>query len=105
MKQELSKRFKIVDCAEAKICFGLEIARDCNKLSLKIRQSTNAVKVLKGFDLKDCKLVYTPMERQNDMPILNGDDFCSTKYRQAFGSSMYRMACSKPDVAFSVLKF
>lgn len=102
VKQEPFKWFEIVGCGETKICFGLEIARDRNKLSLKICPSSYAVKVFGSFNMEDCKPVPTPMESQINTAALNYDAFCSTKYCQANGSLMYFLVCSRPDTAFSV---
>lgn len=102
IKTEFWKTLQMKDCGEAMLCLGLEIFRNCEKRTVKLTQTTYAIKLLERFGMQDCKPVATPMESQLDKAHLNGEPFSSTSYRQAIGSLMYLMTCTRPDIAFAV---
>lgn len=66
------------DCKEAKLCPRLEISRDREKCTMKLTQTTYAIKLLERFGMKDCKPVATPMKSQIDNSDLNRESFPST---------------------------
>lgn len=79
VENELSKTIEMENCREAKICLGLDITPDWNKLSLKACKAAYALKVFEGFDMQDCKPVSTPMEIQIDLDVLSGKFLCITQ--------------------------
>lgn len=92
------------DCGEARICLGIAITQDRKNRQLKIFQRSYAEKVLQRFSMFDCKPVSTPMECQIDNAMISEEAFPNTTYRQAIGSLMFLMICTRPDLAFSVCR-
>ncbi len=60
IQNELKKRFKMIDLSQLSHYLGMEIIIITNQLILT--QSTYLRKVLKQFDMKECKLVSTSMK-------------------------------------------
>lgn len=102
VKQELSKRFEMIDCGESKTSLGLEIARIRNRRSSKICRFTYALNIFERFNMQDCKPVSTPAKSQIDTAILIDEVFCSTKYRKAVGIFKYLIISLRPGITFSV---
>lgn len=90
------------DCEEAKMCLGLEKSRKRSKRILTITQENYASKILDCFGLTFCKSAPTPMAYQLEGEIINAEQFDSTKYRQATGSSMYLVTYTRPDISVTV---
>lgn len=103
VKQEFFQRLEKWIWIEGKICFRLEIARDRNKLSIKICQSAYALEVFERFEIQD-REPSTPTKTKFCKAIYNGDFFCSTEYWHAIGSLMYLMNCLRHYIAFSVCR-
>lgn len=102
LKSKLADRFEMEDCDEAKVCLGLEISRNRDIRLLKLSQTEYAKKVLQRFEMANCKAVSTPMEHQFENASLTDSPVDQTLYRQAIGSLMYLMVCTRPDICFVV---
>lgn len=102
MKSKLAERFEMEDCGKAKDCLGLEIYRNRDIRLLKLRQTEFAKKVLQLSEMADCKAVSTPMEHQFQNANLTDSPVNKTLYRQAIGSLMYLMVCTRPEICFVV---
>ena len=62
MKAELGKYFTITDLGEAKQIVGLELDRDMEAGTLKIKQTQYIQKVLEKFGMADSHPVSTPLD-------------------------------------------
>ena len=103
MKAKLEKHFMIMDLGEEKQIVGLELDRDMEAGTLKIKQTQYIKKVLEKFGTADShpvstpldpnvKLVTTPDNEHHDIP----------KYQSAIGSLMYAAISTQPDISFAV---
>ena len=105
---ELDSRFKITTGHPN--CFvGLELIRDREKGTISLHQSNYIRRMLERYRMSDCKPAKSPGDPKNKLT----KDQCpkaeeerklmSTKpYREAVGSLMFLMVCSRPDIAFEV---
>ena len=90
MKAELRKYFMIMDLGEAKQIVGLELDRDMEAGTLKIKQTLYIKKVLEKFGMADSHPVSTPLDlnvKLVKMPDNEHHDI--PEYRSAIGSLMY----------------
>lgn len=90
----------MMDCGETKICFGLKIACDRNKLNFTICQFGYALKILEEFCIQDRITVSAPVKTPISTPMPSSDLFCSTMYRQAVGSLLYLKICADSNISF-----
>ena len=93
------------DMGVAKEFLGLEIVRCRESRTLHLSQQSYTHKVLERFNLLTCNPSLTPMDSSGvdnckDSPAASSD----TPYRQAIGSLMYLMICTKPDLAYCIGK-
>ena len=108
-KKALSASFDMKDLGEASFVLGIEIHRDRNRRLLGLSQKAYIDKVLKRFNMKNCK--------PGDAPVVKGDklskDHCpknnieknamsNVPYASAVGSLMYAQVCTRPDLSFAV---
>ena len=105
IKGELSARFEMKDLGQARVMLGVEIYRDRARKKLFINQQDYTSSILKRFGMENSKPVATPMERNGIRPSTSARDLLKNiPYRQAIGSIMYLMICTRPDLAFAVGK-
>lgn len=108
-KKFLSKQFEMKDLGEASFVLGIEILRDKSQGILRLSQRNYIDKVLKRFDMEECK--------PGDTPISKGDKFSLNQcpknsleikqmqkipYASCVGSLMYAQVCTRPDLAYIV---
>lgn len=89
---------------EAEYFVGLQLKRDEKKNVLNIFQSVYTKKILERFNHINCSPSPTPAEPGMK---LSSSAFDSNKkvefpYREAIGSLMYLMVCTRPDIAYIV---
>lgn len=83
---------------------GIQIEREKDNRKLKIHQSVYAKKILDRFNHTDCSPVSTPADpgmkfsKNEEGPRENKN----LPYREAIGSLMYLMTCTRPDIAYVV---
>ncbi|KAL9254068.1 Retrovirus-related Pol polyprotein from transposon TNT 1-94-like protein [Drosera capensis] len=97
------------DCIYHKFSGRIQIHRDRLKGVLALSQKGYIDKVLKRYDMQDCK--------PGDTPVAKGDKFSlnqcpkndfetkemdKTPYASAVGSLMYAQVCTRPDLAYIV---
>lgn len=107
IKGELQKRFEMKDLGEARVCLGLEIARDRPRRTLRLSQENYMQSVLERFSMHNSKPAATPMESgfQNTRwydPEASFERAVSVPYRQAIGCLMFLYICTRPDIGFAV---
>lgn len=98
--RHLSKRFEI-KTSVAKYFLGMEINRDKDG-SIHLSQATYARKVLKRFNIEECREVSTPMDPNQTVSNFTDSKNSNYPYREAIGSSMYLMVATRPDIAFAI---
>lgn len=99
----LEEHFEI-SIEEANCFIGLQIERDTINNTLKIHQRPYLEKILKRYNMEDCKAVSTPMD-VNTRLVKSTEESKDEKdypYKEAVGSLIYLMIGSRPDIAYSV---
>lgn len=99
-KDYLQHCFKMVDLDEIKLFLGIRIQRDTD--CFKLDQSVYLTNVLTKYNMLDCKHVETPLPAQIDYESLNSDIYHEAPCRNAIGSLMYVMLCTRPDLCYAV---
>ena len=104
LKGELSKRFEMKDLGPASIMLGIEITRDRPNRKLWITQQEYTTEVLKRFRMEETRTVSTPMDKSTlaELDTIGDQASEGTPYRQAIGSLIYLVCCTRPDLAFTV---
>lgn len=104
IKGELSKRFEMKDLGPAKVMLGIEITRDRLNRKLIITQHEYTHEILRRFRMEECRTVSTPMDKSTLMELdTDGAPVPgNVPYRQAIGSLIYLVSCTRPDLAFTV---
>jgi len=108
MLHEMKKQFEIT--VESPDCFvGLQLTRDRDKKTIMVSQSGYIERVLLKFNMESCKPAVTPGEPNikltKDMSPSTQEEkneMSRIPYREAIGSLMFAMTCSRPDIAFEV---
>ena len=81
------------------IGIDFHITQGCVKLS----QNKYIRRVLKRFNMSNCKPRATPCELKMDLSN-NSDPVDSRKYHEIIGSLIYLMTCTRPDLSYAVGK-
>ena len=104
LKGELGKRFEMKDLGPASVILGIEIKRDRQARKLWISQREYTQEVLSRFHMKDCRSVSTPMDKSTLHELNTEGELASENvpYRQAIGSLIYLVSCTRPDLALTV---
>ena len=108
-KRFLSKKFEMKDLGDASFVLGIQIHRDRSRGILGLSQKSYIEKILKRFDMHDCK--------PGDTLVAKGDKFSLSQcpknnfeiqemqqipYASAIGSLMYAQVYTCPDIAYIV---
>ena len=104
LKGELSKRFEMKDLGSASTMLGVEITRDRPNRKLWITQQEYTAEILKRFRMEETRSVSTPMDKSTLTELDTSGEQApeGTPYRQAIGSLIYLVSCTRPDLAFTV---
>lgn len=104
IKGELSKRFEMKDLGPASVMLGVEITRDRPSRKLWISQREYTSEVLSRFQMQETRTVSTPMDKATLTTLESESSLApaNTPYRQAIGSLIYLVTCTRPDLAFTV---
>ena len=83
---------------------GIEIKRDRRTRTLSISQREYTDQVLKRFGMENSKAVATPMVKSSTRHNSPDNEPLPTEvpYRQAIGSLIYLVSCTRPDLAFTI---
>jgi hypothetical protein len=109
IKQKLKSEFEMKDLGAAKKILGIQIYRDKDKNMLFLNHHDYVIKILRKFNMFDCKPVTLPLANHFKL----SSDFCpktdeefdrmsKIPYANVIGSVMYLMVCTRPDLAFSI---
>lgn len=99
---KLQREFKITFKDQDLYYLGLQIKTETEG-EIIINQEAYIKRLLKRFDMEDCKPVSTPVTKEN-IEDVNEQKVCDPQipYRQAVGALMYLMVSTRPDIAFAV---
>ena len=106
IKKELNSRLEMKDLGEARVILGIEIFRDGLNRKLFIGQQEYTKQVLKRFNMTNARSILTPMDKSTFACLHTEGEQAplNIPYRQAVGSLIYLVSCTRPDLAFSVSK-
>ena len=103
-KRAISKRYPITDLGDCQWLLGMEIRRDREKGILTLSQTAYTERVLKQFDLLDCKGRPTPMahevnlvKSQDGSPAQPLDATNKKLYQSIVGSLLYAACMTRMD--------
>lgn len=100
-KQILKDKFKMKDLGKLTYYLGIDFEQGDGYV--KMNQKRYIKKVLSKFGMTDCKPRCTPSEQKFE--YVNDEDFAdSRKYREAVGSLIYIMMCTRPDICWIITK-
>lgn len=100
VKELMKNKYHMKDLGKLSYFLGIEF--DQGKDYIKMSQQKYVYKVLEKFEMTNCKPRSTPSEQKPDFD--SGDSFDSRKYREAVGSLIYAMTCTRPDICWVVTK-
>jgi hypothetical protein len=99
-KQRLAAEFEMKDLGLMHYFLGLEVWQSPERIFLNKGKYT--VKILKRFDMLECKSMNTPLEAKLKLLIDTSSDLIdATLYRQIIGPLMY-LTNTRPDICFAV---
>ncbi|GJY61923.1 retrotransposon protein, putative, ty1-copia subclass [Tanacetum coccineum] len=108
VKSYLGRCFAMKDIGEAAYILGIKIYRDRSRRLIGICQSAYIEKILKRFYMETSKRGTIPMQEKLKLSKSQGAStpaeiqrMQNISYALAFGSIMYVVRCTRPDVAFA----
>ena len=101
-KRMLTSEFDMKDLGVANVILGMKISRKSDGIILS--QSHYIKKVLEKFKKYDDSPMRTAVDVNLHLTKNKGQDISQLGYSRIIGSLMYRMNCTKPDIAYSVSK-
>jgi len=112
VKGQLSAEFEMSDFGEAETVLGIQIKRNWDEGWIELNQARYTQTVLEKFNMRDCKSVSIPLEpnvkysrEQGPQNEEEREGMKSVPYREAVGSLMYLMVCTRMDIAAAVGTF
>ncbi|KAL9840222.1 putative RNA-directed DNA polymerase [Arabidopsis thaliana] len=106
VKKRLSSEFEMKDMGAASKILGIEITRDRVNGVLCLSQAGYLKKVLKRFNMSNCKSALTPIGTHFKLASVQDDSECidtvKTPYSSAVGSVMFAMISTRPDLAYAI---
>ena len=97
----LKKDFSIKEMGDLHYYLGIKVERIRAERKLFLSQKAYVDQVVDRFSLSECKPCFTPADME---PLTKSDGMSVVKYpyREAVGSMMYLMLCTRPDIANAV---
>ena len=94
----LKQSFSIKELGNVQYCLGVKVERDRTKKQMFLSQKAYIEQLVEKFGLSDCKPCYTPasLDPWTRFEVANRINY---PYREAIGSLMYLMLCTRPDIA------
>ncbi|KAK9218753.1 hypothetical protein WN943_007390 [Citrus x changshan-huyou] len=109
LKAQLAREFEMKDLGPANKILGMQIHRDRNNRKIWLSQKNYLKKILRRFNMQDCKSISTPLpvnfKLSSSMRPSNEaerNDMSRVPYASAVGSLMFAMICTRPDIAQAV---
>ncbi|KAH9727082.1 Integrase catalytic domain-containing protein [Citrus sinensis] len=105
----LAMEFEMKDLGPADKILGMQIHRDRNNRKIWLSQKNYLKKILRHFNMQDCKSISTPLpvnfKLSSSMCPSNEverKEMSRVPYALAVGSLMFAMICTRPDIAQAV---
>lgn len=109
LKAQLAREFEMKDLGPANKILGMQIHRDRNNRKIWLSQENYLNKILRRFNMQDCKPISTPLpvnfKLSSSMSPSNEaerKEMSRVPYASAVGSLMFAMICTRPDIAQAV---
>ena len=107
VKLELAAKWSMKDMGELSEILGIEIYRNREQKTIELNQSSYINSILEKFRHQDSKPASTPLDPGTKLSSQLEKNTPQDKesifpYREAIGSIMYLMVCTRPDIAFAV---
>ena len=106
LKKVLSSNYDMKDLGEITTFLGMTITRNRKERTIQVDQIDYIKNFLKRFGMDNCNPVMTPVAAGTS--LVREGDYVDMKmitwYQQAIGSLMYAMICTRPDIAYAVIK-
>jgi len=109
LKAQLAREFEMKDLGLANKILGMQIHRDRNNRKIWLSQRNYLRKVLRRFNMEDCKPISTPLSvnfklSSSMCPSSEAErmEMSRVPYASAVGSLMFAMICTRPDIAHAV---
>ena len=99
-KNYLMERFLMTDLKEINIFLGIRVVRKSDRIILD--QSPYIQTILNKYNMKDCKVVSTPLETKLNYIGLNSEEKYDAPCRNLIGCLMYVMVCTRPDLSAAI---
>jgi hypothetical protein len=108
-KKELCRRYSMKDLGELRWCLGMRVRQDLQAGTVVLDQEKYVENVLKRFGFAECRPVSTPAVAGHRLtkemcPATDEEKaaMAGKPYASLFGSLMYAMVGTRPDIAFIV---
>ncbi|XP_047261567.1 uncharacterized protein LOC124895166, partial [Capsicum annuum] len=109
IKEWLSSTFEMKDMGETPYILGVKISRDRSKTLLSLYQEYYIKKVLKRFNMQDCKPINTSIsksealnQRMCPQPPQEKEQMRKGFYANAVESLLYARMCTRPDIFYVI---
>ncbi|KAH9678644.1 Integrase catalytic domain-containing protein [Citrus sinensis] len=109
VKDWLYSKFDIKDMGETAYILGVKIFRDRSRKLLTLSQEPYIKKILKRFNMADCKPMDTPIAKGQSLSLdmchntpQEKEKMARVPYANAIGSLMCAMMCTRPDISYTV---
>jgi ATP-binding cassette subfamily B (MDR/TAP) protein 1 len=107
LKAQLAREFDMKDLRPANKILGMQIHRDRSKRKIWLSQKNYLKKILRRFNMQDCKPISTPLpinfKLSSNMSYNNESErmeMSRVPYASIVG--MFAMICTRPDIAQAV---
>ena len=109
IKASIASMFKVTDFGEVDTILGIKVTRNWEDGTLQLGQELYAQRILERFNMGDCEGRSTPLApglklSKTMAPLTDTEKHAmvNVPYREAVGSLMYLMMCTRPDIAAAV---
>lgn len=99
-KEILIQAFEIRDMGPLKFCLGIDFNQKNGVISMG--QKGYIQKLLKRFDMENCKQISTPMEIRPKLIKAENKEESNVPYQNLIGALMYLAVATRPDIMYSV---
>lgn len=101
IKRLLSSEFEMTDIGVANTFLGIHVERNENIGTIKMGQTEYFRRMLRKFNMVDCKPMATPIENGLDLEKGKINQNCDAPYRELIGCLTYATLTTRPDLCAS----